>query len=183
MKVESAGGPVAVTRDCAALTVPAGDRVTLSAGALVTVLQARGASVTVRTERGEMLRLGVADADAVGVEPEGRTVAIHGTEFSMDQVSDALRTVYDPEIPIDVVELGLIYRCDELIDDQGHRTVDIDLSMTAPGCGMGDVLRDEVEQVVTRIPGVDAAQVTLVWDPPWDFSRLSDAARLQLGLL
>jgi metal-sulfur cluster biosynthetic enzyme len=98
-------------------------------------------------------------------------------------VTDALRTVYDPEIPIDIVELGLVYRCDEVVGDDGTRTIDIDLSMTAPGCGMGDVLRADVERVVGQVPGVDRVVATVVWDPPWSYARLSDVARLQLGML
>jgi metal-sulfur cluster biosynthetic enzyme len=114
---------------------------------------------------------------------EERRVAISRTRFSMDQVLDALRTVSDPEIPIDVVELGLIYRCEEEVDGDGRRRIVVDMSMTSPGCGMSDILTADVERVVGRIPGVDEVDVTIVWDPPWGIDRLSDAARLQLGLL
>lgn len=101
----------------------------------------------------------------------------------MDQVTEALRTVYDPEIPIDILELGLVYRCEEHVGDDGTRRIEIDLSMTSPGCGMGDVLCADVDRVVGQIPGVDTVETTLVWDPPWGYERLSDTARLQLGLL
>jgi metal-sulfur cluster biosynthetic enzyme len=101
----------------------------------------------------------------------------------MRQVVDALQDVYDPEIPVSVVELGLIYRCDEELLADGSRLISIDMSMTAPGCGMGDVLRADAERVVRMVPGVDDVEVTLVWDPPWNINRMSEEVRLQLGLL
>jgi metal-sulfur cluster biosynthetic enzyme len=101
----------------------------------------------------------------------------------MSDVVAALQNVYDPEIPVSVVELGLIYRCEEELLPDGTRLISIDMSMTAPGCGMGDILRADAERVVRMIPGVDDVEVTLVWDPPWNMSRMSEAVRLQLGLL
>jgi probable FeS assembly SUF system protein SufT len=177
-----------LARDCPGVAVPAGTPVVLPAGTTVQVVQNPGAgtgTVTVRIPSGGLVRLDRAAADALGiaVPVDERRVTIAGTRFSMEQVTDALRTVYDPEIPIDIVELGLVYRCEEERDQAGRRRIVIDLSMTAPACGMGNVLRADVERVVARIPGVDDVCVTLVWDPPWDFHRLSDAARLQLGLL
>ncbi len=177
--------PVTVARDCPATAVPAGTPVTLPAGSSVEIVQTLGGAITVRTPHG-LARVAASDADALGrpdVVDTGRQVFVKRSEFSMEQVTDALRTVYDPEIPIDIVELGLVYRCDETIDADGGRLIDIDLSMTAPGCGMGDVLRADVERVVGRVPGVDRVSATLVWDPPWSFARLSDTARLQLGLI
>lgn len=175
-------GPVALARDVAALTVPAGDPVTLSAGGVVAVVQYRGASITLRTEMGALFRIDAADADAVGLAPPERNVTIAtGGPFEMDQVTAALATVYDPEIPISIVDLGLVYRCEEVVDHAGRR-IEIDLSMTAPGCGMGDVLRSEAQRVVEGISGVDRADVQLVFDPPWSMDRISEAARLELGL-
>src|SRR5690606_26634987 len=103
--------------------------------------------------------------------------------FDMARVMDALQTVYDPEIPVSIVELGLVYRCDEVLRPDGTRLIDIDMSMTAPGCGMGDILRGDAARVVGAVPGVDDVEVTLVWDPPWSVGRMSEAARLQLGML
>jgi metal-sulfur cluster biosynthetic enzyme len=100
----------------------------------------------------------------------------------MARVTEALQHVYDPEIPVDIVELGLVYRCEEHLDE-GRRRIEVDLSMTAPGCGMGDILRDEAERAVRAVAGVDDVRVELVWDPPWTTERMSEAARLQLGLL
>ncbi len=101
--------------------------------------------------------------------------------FDISQVIDQLKTVFDPEIPVNVVDLGLIYACEaEALPQGGHR-VEIKMSMTAPGCGMGDVLREDAIARVKSVPGVNEVDVELVWDPPWDMSRMSDAARLQLG--
>jgi metal-sulfur cluster biosynthetic enzyme len=91
--------------------------------------------------------------------------------------------VYDPEIPVSIVDLGLVYRCDERLDDDGTRRIEIDMSMTAPGCGMGDILRADAARAVLAVPGVDDVEVELVWDPPWTIHRMSEAARLELGLL
>ncbi len=101
--------------------------------------------------------------------------------FEEERVWEQLKTVFDPEIPVNVVDLGLIYRCEALpLPGGGHR-VEIDMSMTAPGCTMGDVLKDDVRRKVQGVPGVKEVEVQVVWDPPWDASRMSDAARLQLG--
>jgi probable FeS assembly SUF system protein SufT len=102
--------------------------------------------------------------------------------FDIERVIEQLKTVFDPEIPINVVDLGLIYECDtHQLADGSHR-VEIKMSMTAPGCGMGDVLREDARSRVQTVPGVSEVDVELVWDPPWDMSRMSDAARLELGM-
>ena len=178
--------PIALRRDCIAHTVPAGQVVLLSEGGEVEVVQRLGASVTVRTELGTLLRIDDADADALGLQPAGSGPSSGADEdepFAMSRVVDALAQVYDPEIPINIVELGLVYRCEEVPALLGTRRIEIDMSMTAPGCGMGDVLRGDAARAVLAVPGVDDVEVTLVWDPPWTIHRMSDAARLQLGLL
>lgn len=173
-----------VSRECPATTVPYGEPTTIPAGERVHIVQTLGGSITVRTAFGVLLRVDGADSDALGMEPPERSVMLVGKgPFSMDQVTNALQTVYDPEIPISIVELGLIYRLDEVVDDDGRRTIEIDMTMTAPGCGMGDVLCGDAERVVRAVPGVDDVAVNLVFDPPWDMSRMSDATRLELGLL
>ncbi len=176
--------PIELTRDCAATTVPHGERVALSAGGLVEIVQRLGGSITVRTEMGSLLRIDGADADALGLEAvsDVSTGATTGA-FELSQVVDALQGVYDPEIPVSIVELGLVYRCDEVTTPDGSRRIEIDMSMTAPGCGMGDVLRADALRAVQAIPGVDDVDVTLVWDPPWTIQRMSDAARLERGML
>ncbi len=175
--------PVELRRDCAATTVPYGEQVMLDAGGSVEVVQRLGASITVRTEMGSLLRIDGADADAVGLEPVDVDEAPTGGPFDVGHVIDALQTIYDPEIPVSIVELGLVYRCDEIRRPDGTRRIEIDMSMTAPGCGMGDILRADALRAVQAIPGVDDVDVALVWDPPWNIGRMSEAARLQLGML
>ena len=102
--------------------------------------------------------------------------------FEYEQVIEQLKTVFDPEIPVNIVDLGLIYQCDAHLQADGSYRVDIKMSMTAPGCGMGDVLQHDVRSRVQTVPGVSEVDVEVVWDPPWDQTRLSDAARLELGL-
>ncbi|QYG91463.1 putative Fe-S cluster assembly protein SufT [Iamia sp. SCSIO 61187] len=180
-----AWSPIRLLRDCPATTVPAGQRVLLSEGGEVEVVQRLGGSITVRTELGSLLRIDAVDADAVGLEPPDSDAEPADDEgsFAMDRVLDALGQVYDPEIPVSIVDLGLVYRCEELPGPLGTRRIEIDMSMTAPGCGMGDVLRADAARAVIAMPGVDDVEVTLVWDPPWTIHRMSDAARLQLGML
>jgi len=177
--------PTALTRDCMATIVPAGRPVLLNQGGEVEVVQRLGASITVRTEMGMLLRLDAADADALGLGPSGDDdeEAARSGPFDISKVYDALGDVYDPEIPVSIVELGLVYRCEELAGPLGTRRIEIDMSMTAPGCGMGDILRRDAAHAVFAVPGVDDVEVNIVWDPPWTIHRMSEAARLQLGLL
>jgi probable FeS assembly SUF system protein SufT len=158
--------------------------VLLSAGGEVEIVQRLGASFTVRTELGSLLRIDADDADALGLEPMGADESVDAErDFDMDQVRDALGQVYDPEIPVSIIELGLVYRCEEHEGPLGTRRIEIDMSMTAPGCGMGDILRGDAARAVLALPGVDDVDVNLVWDPPWTIHRMSEAARLELGLL
>lgn len=181
--MSSSWTPITLSRDCMATTIPYGDRVALTAGGEVQIVQQLGGSVTVRTEMGSLLRIDGIDVDALGLDPiTAEESEADSAEFSMERVYDALQTVYDPEIPVSIVELGLVYRCEEVIWSDGKRSIEIDMSMTAPGCGMGDVLRGDAAQVVSAVPGVDDVNVTIVWDPPWSVERMSDEAKLQLGL-
>ena len=174
---------VVLTRDVPATTVPHGETIQLSAGGVVIVVQKLGGSYTVRTEMGTMLRIDGDNADALGFDLGERNVTIASKRpFHIDQVLEALSTVYDPEIPVSIVDLGLVYRCEEITKDDGSRRVEIDMSMTAPGCGMGDVLCADAKRVVDKIPTVDEVEVTLVFDPPWGMERISEATRLELGL-
>jgi probable FeS assembly SUF system protein SufT len=178
--------PTVLRRNCAATTVPAGRLVLLDEGGEVEVVQRLGGSITVRTELGTLLRLDAEDADALGLEPpapEAADPAAPSGPFDMSQVMAALDGVYDPEIPVSIVELGLVYRCEELPGLLGSRRIEIDMTMTAPGCGMGDVLRGDAARAVLAVPGVDDVEVNLVWSPPWTMDRMTEAARLQLGLL
>lgn len=178
------GAPTALRRDCMATTVPAGQWTLLRAGLEVQIVQQLGGSVTVRTEDGGLVRIDADDADALGLDTAQQDDAVRtGEPFDMDHVLDALSQVYDPEIPINIVELGLVYRCEEIPGPLGMRLIEIDMSMTAPGCGMGDILRADAARAVLAVPGIDDVDVNLVWDPPWTIHRMSEAARLELGLL
>ncbi len=179
----------ALPRDLEVTIVPAGHRQVLAEGERVTLLQALGATATITTAEGEMARLSPADSRELGLitsddsEPAPGGPAGAEEAFSLDAVWGAARTVYDPEIPVDIVELGLVYRVDAEELDEGGWHVDIDMSVTAPFCGMGDILRQDLHDAVAALPGVEHVDVTLVFDPPWDVSRLSDVARLELGMM
>jgi probable FeS assembly SUF system protein SufT len=180
-----AWSPILLRRDCLATTVPAGQPVLLSEGGEVEIVQQLGGSITVRTELGSLLRIDGADADALGLLPPSDEEGADDDRgpFDLGRVLEALGHVYDPEIPVSIVELGLVYRCEEKPGPLGTRRIEIDMSMTAPGCGMGDVLRADAARAVSDVPGVDDVEVNLVWDPPWTMHRMSEAARLQLGFL
>ncbi len=176
--------PVKFERDCAAVLVPQGEKVTLPAGSVGYITQALGGSFTVFVE-GNLFRIAGDDADALGKEPpEALQLENEADDDAVEVlVWSQLRTCFDPEIPINVVELGLVYDCDiERLDD-GSRKVNIKMTLTAPACGMGDILVDDVRTKVERVPTVSEADVDLVFDPPWNQSMMSDAARLETGML
>jgi len=175
---------IELQRDCVATVIPGGDKITLQSGDQVRVTQSLGGSFTVTTSRGYLARIDGTDADALGLEPP--RVADQPTtsgEFALEDVFKQLRTVFDPEIPVNVVDLGLIYSCEaHLLPAGGHR-VEIKMSMTAPGCGMGDVLREDAIARVQEVSGVTEVDVELVWDPPWGPELMSEATKLELGML
>jgi len=176
--------PIELMRDCEATLIPGGEKVKLSRGDCVVVTQALGGSFTVRTEVGYLARIAVLDADALGLENTSEKAApAEAGPFNLEKVIEKLKTVFDPEIPVNVVDLGLIYVCEaHPLADGGHR-VEIKMSMTAPGCGMGDVLKEDARAKVQVVAGVTDVDIEIVWDPAWDQSRMSEAARLQLGML
>jgi probable FeS assembly SUF system protein SufT len=174
---------VTLTRPVRVTRIPDGSPIELPAGTGAQVTQALGSSFTLLVQ-GQLVRLPGADADAAGLAaPEGIAIpADAGPEHVHDLVWQTLRTCYDPEIPVDIVELGLVYGCDiEPLEDQ-RKKVTIRMTLTAPGCGMGEVLANEVCDKVLALPGVGEATVNMVFDPPWDRSRMSEAAQLTLGL-
>ena len=169
-------------RDCAAVLIPAGTGITIQAGVPVVIVQDLGGSYTVIVH-GNMARIAGADADALGKESPVSTTAAEPGKLSEDQVYEVLRTCYDPEIPVNIVELGLVYDLQILPLPEGGHRVAIKMTLTAPGCGMGPVLQQDVEGMVLALPGVKEAGVFLVWDPPWNREMLSEAAKLQLGMM
>ncbi len=175
--------PIALERDCKAILIPSGESVILRQGDQVALFQHLGGSFTVQNERGELARISAEDIDALGLDRDEAGVGPSDSgPFELARVIDQLKTVFDPEIPVNVVDLGLVYVCEARPLPSGDHRVEIKMSMTAPGCGMGDVLREDARSRVLTVPGVSEVDVELVWDPPWDMSRLSEAARLQLGL-
>jgi probable FeS assembly SUF system protein SufT len=176
--------PVRFERDCAAVLVPQGDVVTLPAGSTGYITQALGGSYTVFVE-GNLLRIAGKDADAIGKEPpEPLELPEGASDEAVEQlVWRQLRTCFDPEIPINVVDLGLVYEAAVSRRDDGARQVDVRMTLTAPGCGMGDILVDDVRTKLELIPTVAEADVELVFDPPWNRSMMSEAARLETGML
>ena len=167
------------TRDCPARLVPVGDKLTIPAHTFVTLTQSLGGNYTL-TYNGNMVRVDGTDADALGLEPlKLEFDAPADGRISEDQVWEALHSVFDPEIPVDLVNLGLIYRMD--IDQDAGR-VEIDMTLTAPGCGMGPVLVGDVELRVALVPHVKEVAVNLVFDPPWHREMMSEEAQLETGM-
>jgi len=180
--------PITLKRDCDAIEIPSGVRAKLPAGETVRISQVLGTSFTVASERGFMYRIDAKDADALGLENTvaAQSAAPQGTDgaqakFEERMVWEQLKTVYDPEIPVNIADLGLIYSCETKPLDQGGYGIHVTMSMTAPGCGMGNVLKSDVETKLGRLPEVKEVNVEIVFDPPWNPSRMSEAARLQLG--
>jgi probable FeS assembly SUF system protein SufT len=173
---------VTLARECEAILVPAGTPVTLPAGSQVTITQELGGDFTVVTSWGYMVRIAGEDADALGREAPARAGNGEAKEFSEEAVWSALSTIYDPEIPVNIVDLGLIYGVESFPRPDGERRVDVRMTLTAPGCGMGEVLKQDVERKVGSLPGVDEVNVEVVFDPPWGPNMMSEAARLELGL-
>ena len=175
--------PFVVNREVKAVVIPAGVEVNLKPGQAGYITQALGGSFTVYLE-GNLFRISGEDADAIGKEtvkpPE---LPPNATEDDVLKLAwDQMRTCYDPEIPINIVDLGLVYDCAVEPNEDGTRTVEVKLTLTAPGCGMGDVLVDDVKDKIQRIPTIKEARVELTFDPPWNQSMMSEAARLQTGM-
>ena len=185
MYIGQDGEQITLSRDVEAIQVPTGNRMKLPAGTTGTIMQALGGTYTVITSDNYMVRIQSKDADALGkeVEAELEKPTSQNVEDVEAAVWDLLRTVYDPEIPVNIADLGLVYGCRvKEIEGSGNR-VEIEMTLTAPGCGMGDVLKAEVESKLDDLPGVNEYDVQLVFDPPWDYSMIPDAAKLTLGMM
>lgn len=175
--------PFVVRREVRAVVVPAGNEVTLKPGQAGYITQALGGSFTVYLE-GNLFRISGEDADAIGKEPvKAPELPPDATEEDVRKLAwEQMRTSYDPEIPINIVDLGLVYDCEVTANEDGTRTVTVRLTLTAPGCGMGEILVEDVKDKIARIPTVREARVELTFDPPWNHSMMSEAARLQTGM-
>ncbi len=171
-----------IKHDCEAIAIPSGLRQRLAEGTSVRIVQARGGSYTVAADSHAMFRIDSRDAGALGLEPPATTNALEPQgPLSEQLVWDVLKTVYDPEIPVNIVDLGLVYSFAIAPREQGGKSIDIRMAMTAPGCGMSNVLKSDVEDKLRRLPEVAETRVEIVFDPPWNPGRMSEAARLQLG--
>lgn len=176
--------PVQFERDCAAVLVPQGDSVTLPAGSYGYITQALGGSYTVFVE-GNLFRIAGQDGDAIGKEPEASlSLPENASDEEVEQlVWRQLRTCFDPEIPFNIVDLGLVYEANLGHREDGQRKVEVKMTLTAPGCGMGEILVDDVRNKLELIPTIAEADVELVFDPPWGRHMMSEAAKLETGML
>ena len=179
--------PIILSRECEAIQIPSGQKVVLPAGTRVTVRQSLGGTYTVVTDQGYMVRIENKDADAIGKDAEAsRAEKLTAAEGSADLeklVWDQLKTCFDPEIPVNIVDLGLVYHCQVTPLPQGGNKVDVKFTLTAPGCGMSEVLIADIGRKILNLSGVKDIDVEVVFDPPWDQSMMSDAAKIQLGFM
>jgi probable FeS assembly SUF system protein SufT len=174
---------VELKRDCAAVQIPAGTSTTLPVGTPVDITQTLGGSYTVHTQGG-LFRIAATDADALGLDaPTGSALSAAGDHPADDKaVWDALRTCFDPEIPVNIVDLGLVYDMQLTKLPSGNSKVDVKMTLTAPGCGMGPAIAGDAQVKLLNLPGVDDAHVEIVWDPPWHHSMITESGRKILGL-
>ena len=178
--------PITLTRDVEGTVVPAGAKVTLQKGEQAFITQSLGGTYTVIVN-GNMFRIDAKDADALGLEVAAKSTVNTGAPRTVEEIEKEawkqMRTCYDPEIPVNIVDLGLVYDCklSSLPEGGGHR-VDVKITLTAPGCGMGPTLAQDVQNKLVSIEGIDEADVQVVFDPQWNQGMMSEAAKLQLGL-
>lgn len=178
--------PKILTRDVDAAVVPIGTKVTLQKGEQAYITQSLGGSYTV-VVNGNMFRISEQDADALGLEVKAAPAVTSTGPMTQEELEkkvwEQLKTCYDPEIPVNIVDLGLIYDCHLTPIGESNFKADVKMTLTAPGCGMGPVLAQDVQNKLISLEPIDEANVELVWDPPWNQSMMTEAAKLQLGLL
>ena len=177
---------VVVSRTCEAVMIPSGEKVLVPQGAHATITQSLGGTYTLITDRGLMVRVSGKEVEAIGKTPPEiaqSTDPVVTPEKLEELVWDQLKTCFDPEIPVNIVDLGLVYLCDLQETEDGRTDVKIKMTLTAPGCGMGPVLAGDVRHKIESLPGVRTAEVEVVFDPVWDRSMMSEAAKLQLGMM
>jgi probable FeS assembly SUF system protein SufT len=185
--------PIALRRALEVTLIPSGEREILPEGAWVSIQQVLGGNFTVMTDRGGLARIAEADADALGEayaeqarkasEAErAKAETARGEPYEERHVWDALKKVFDPEIPASIVDLGLVYELSASERPGGGKRVLVKMTLTAPGCGVAPLILEDVKERVQKVPGVGEVEVELVFEPPWTPARMSDAARLQLGM-
>jgi len=179
-----------LSRDTEAIQIPSGTKTTIPAGTPGVITQTLGGSYTIATYQG-LARIAEKDLDALGLEKpqpaqeNGAAVSAHsiGGEVDDKAVWEQLRQCYDPEIPVNIVDLGLVYDCQLKKGENGGTKVEVKMTLTAPGCGMGPAIAHDAQSKIMSIEGVDEAQVDLVWDPPWNQNMISEAGRMKLGMV
>ncbi len=179
---------IKLTRDCEATQIPMGTTIMIPKGTEVRITQALGGAYTIVTDHGYMVRISDKDADALGKsvpksEQTPANTAVGDSSTIKELVWNQMKTCYDPEIPVNIVDLGLVYACDITPLPESGFKVAVQMTLTAPGCGMGEALKGDVARKVMTVSGVKAVNVDLVWEPQWDQSRMSEAAKLQLNML
>ena len=176
--------PIKILRDCDAILIPAGDKIKLIKGTLVRITQSLGGDYTLYVN-GNLVKIVGEDADAIGMESVNQVnniSTINNGEFSDELVWEQLKTCYDPEIPVNIVDLGLIYDFSKKGNKKNGYSINIKMTLTAPGCGMGPSIAQDVDNKVSSLPGVNDVLVEIVWDPIWDRSMMSEDAKLKLGM-
>jgi len=173
---------ISLSRDCDAIQIPSGNPITLPEGMGVIITQSLGGTYTVATPGG-LARIDIKDVDALGLDPENLPAAPKIEGPVEDAIWSQLKTVFDPEIPVNVVDLGLIYDCQVTPKDTGNSAVLVKMTLTAPGCGMGPAIAADARQKILAIEGIEDAEVELVWDPAWNQSMISEEGRMKLGLV
>jgi probable FeS assembly SUF system protein SufT len=178
---------VTFSRNAEAIMIPSGERVLVPQGAQATITQSLGGAYTLITDRGLMVRISGAEVEAIGKTPQEVMQATAEAELTKEKIEelvwDRLKTCFDPEIPVNIVDLGLVYLCDLQPHDGGGFDVKVKMTLTAPGCGMGPVIATDVKTKVESIPNVKSADIEVVFDPVWDRTMMTDAAKLQLGMM
>ena len=182
--MEDHTGPKILTRDCEAIRIPSGETFTVTKGTGVTVTQALGGSFTIATDQG-LARITDANADALGITVAAKASETAASTEKVEEqaVWEQLRTCYDPEIPVNIVDLGLVYDCTVEQPEGTPAKVNVKMTLTAPGCGMGPTIAAEARAKIESVPGVGEAAVELVWDPAWNQAMISEAGKMKLGLI
>jgi len=174
-----------LSREVEAIQIPSGDKILLAAGSRVFITQTLGGSFTVMTDA-SLVRIDGKNADALGEKNAEASVAPALADGAPDSTAvwDQLKKVFDPEIPVNIVDLGLVYSMDveKLADDQGHK-VNVSMTLTAPGCGMGPAIAEDAKNKILLVPGVSAAEVRITWEPSWNQQMISEDGKMQLGLI
>ena len=178
----------ALSRDCEVILIPAGQKFTIPAGTKGVITQTLGGNYTIATSYG-LSQIAEKDLDALGLEitaaktEQKTSPAKTNGEVSEEEVWNQLKQCYDPEIPVNIVDLGLVYDCRLTKKDDGGTKVEVKMTLTAPGCGMGPAIAHDAQSKILSIDGIDEADVQLVWDPPWNQNMISEAGRMKLGMV